>query len=102
LSEERAAAVRSIQFPQPPQQLKKMQRFLGAAIYFRPFIPDYAERTQLLYQMTNKDFDWDQASWEQDFKRAFEDFKEAIGWSFTLYHPDYNDGFSKQTHLISQ
>jgi hypothetical protein len=90
LSEERAAAVRSIQFPQPPQQLKKMQRFLGAAIYFRPFIPDYAERTQLLYQMTRKDFDWDPATWEQDFERAFEDFKEAIGRSFTLYHPDYN------------
>jgi hypothetical protein len=45
LSDERAQAVTSIQFPQPPNAVKKMQRFLGAAIYFRPFIPNYAEKT---------------------------------------------------------
>ncbi len=35
LSQERARAVQNIPFPSGPGQLKKMQRFLGAAIYFR-------------------------------------------------------------------
>jgi hypothetical protein len=52
LSDERANSVSAIPFPENSNQVKKMQRFLGAAIYFRPFIPDFAERTNKLYEMT--------------------------------------------------
>jgi hypothetical protein len=89
LSEERATAVTSIQFPVHPQQTKKMQRFLGAAIYFRPFIPDYAEKTVKLYEMTGNNFSWNEADWKIDYRTFFEDFKISILNSFTLYHPNY-------------
>jgi hypothetical protein len=78
LSDERARAVTSIQFPQPPNAVKKMQRFLGAAIYFRPFIPNYAEKTNELYAMTAKDFDWSEKTWRKDYRETFESFKDAI------------------------
>jgi hypothetical protein len=90
LSDERAQAVTSIHFPQPPNAVKKMQRFLGAAIYFRPFIPNYAEKTNELYAMTAKDFDWSEKTWSKDYREVFESFKHAILHSFTLYHPDYS------------
>jgi hypothetical protein len=67
-----------------------MQRFLGAAIYFRPFIPNYAEKTVKLYEMTGNDFNWSEPDWKQDYRGNFEEFKKAILHSFTLYHPDYN------------
>ena len=58
LSDARAKAVAAIRFPGPPQQQKKMQRFLGAALYFRPFIEDYAVKAAHLYEMTHNKFNW--------------------------------------------
>ena len=99
LSDERAQAVTSIPFPSPPLQLKKMQRFLGAANYFKPFIPNYAERAAKLYEMTNKSFDWNETLWRQDYRKAFEDFKESILSSLTLYHPDYSPVDIEERHF---
>ena len=89
LSNERAKSVTDIIFPQPPNAVKKMQRFLGAAIYFRPFIPDYAEKTRQLYAMTAKTFDWTRSTWTVDYEAIFESFKGDILNSFMLYHPDF-------------
>ena len=48
LSEDRGNSVDAIPFP---VDQKGMQRFLGAAMYFKPFVYDYSEKTRLLYDM---------------------------------------------------
>ena len=90
LTDERKDAVTSIPFPQPPQQLKKMQRFLGAANYFKPFIDHYSDKTAPLHDMTKNDFNWRPETWSRDYLNDFESFKQDILHSMTLYHPDYN------------
>jgi hypothetical protein len=84
LSGERAASVDSIPFP---TDQKAVQRFLGAAMYFKPFVYDYSEKTRLLTDMVHRDFDW--AGDLQEYREAFQKFKGDILNSFTLYHPDY-------------
>ncbi len=85
LSEERIDSVTSIPFP---RDMKEMQRFLGSAMYFKPFIADYAGKTALLYDMIRKDFDWGQdlSRWES----LFGSFKKDIIHSFSMYHPDHS------------
>ena len=70
--------------------MKKMQQFLGSAVFFKPFIYEYAKKTAALTEMTHKDFDWNQANWTKDYFSIFEQFKGDIANSFTLFHPDYN------------
>jgi hypothetical protein len=90
LSEERKLSVTAVQFPTGGNKSKSMQRFLGAAMYFKPFIYKYSEKTALLYDMIRKDFDWKESNWNYDYRQAFEDFKADILHSFTLYHPNYS------------
>ena len=87
LSEERVKSVTSIPFP---RNTKAMQRFLGASMYFKPFIYKYSEKTALLNEMVRKDFEWAEKSWSKDYEGAFQAFKEDIVHSFTLVHPDYS------------
>ena len=67
-----------------------MQQFLGSAVFFKPFVYNYAEKTAALNEMTAKDFDWNPAKWTKDYCSIFEQFKAHIAHSFTLFHPDYN------------
>ena len=90
LTQERKESVNSIIFPEGANKTKQMQRFLGAAVYFKPFIVDYSQLTHRLNDMTKKDFDWTEANWKVDYRNEFETFKKAILKSLTLYHPDYN------------
>ena len=87
LSDERKLSVTSIPFP---RDTKAMQRFLGASMYFRPFIFKYSEKTANLNDMTHKDFNWDEKTWTVDYKGCFELFKKDILHSFTLTHPDFS------------
>ena len=56
LSEERKTSVTSIPFP---NTLKRMQQFLGAALFFRHFIPHYSSLTAPLNDMIRSDFSMD-------------------------------------------
>lgn len=90
LSEKRMGSVVAIPFPSGLNKVKKMQQFLGSAVYFKPFIFDYSRKTAELANMTHRDFSWVETTWVKDYKAAFESFKLDIINSFTLYHPDYN------------
>lgn len=81
LSKERADSVASIPFP---RDTKSMQRFLGAAMYFKPFIYDYSAKTAPLNEMVHRDFVWDETQWKVDYRKAFDDFKQDILHSVTL------------------
>ena len=78
-----------ISVEQPRSILSWDPGILGAAIYFRPFIPDYAKKTRQLYAMTAKTFDWTRSTWTIDYEAVFESFKGDILNSFMLYHPDF-------------
>eukprot|EP01039_Chlorochromonas_danica_P011569 gene11569-12955_t len=87
LSQERKQAVSSIPFP---STLKRMQQFLGAALFFRHFIPHYSTLTAPLNDMLRADFPWTTRSlWPKDYPAHFDSFKSALLDAHTLYLPDY-------------
>ena len=90
LTPQRAIEVNAIPFPTGANKLKKIQQFLGSAVFFKPFIYKYAEKAAALNEMTSKDFNWNPAKWTKDYCLIFEQFKTDIAHSFTLFHPDYS------------
>ncbi len=56
LSQQRIQEVTAIPFPTGNNKTKKMQQFLGAAMYFRPFIYHFADKTAVLHDMVAKTF----------------------------------------------
>ena len=64
----------SILFPQPPNQTNKMQRFLGSAVYFKPFIENYSQCVAPLHHTTKETFDWNEKTWTVDYRAVFERF----------------------------
>ena len=75
-------------FPMPANQ-KAMQRFLGSALFFKNFIPNFSALTALLNDMAHQNFNWDPKTWTKDYVRAFEETKLAMVNSTTCYFPDY-------------
>jgi hypothetical protein len=90
LSQERINEVAAIPFPTGSNKVKKMQKFLGAAMYFRPFVYHFSEKSSKLHAMTQKDFNWNRKTWREDYEAIFNSFKDERLHSFTLNHPDYN------------
>ena len=74
----------------PPQSQKQMQSFLGAALYFKSFVPHYSTLAAPLNEMTKKDHVWNNDTWTPERLRTFEIFKTALVNSFALFYPDYN------------
>ena len=73
----------------PPRSLKGMQSFLGAANFFKSFVPNFSCLASPLTDMTRKDFQWDQNTWDPERLKAFNDFKDALLNSFTIFYPNY-------------
>ena len=86
LGDERKKAVTEIEMP---TSQKSMQRFLGAALFFKSFVANYSDAATLLHKMTHKDFNWDTKTWKADYVGAFKKLKEALVASVALYFPDY-------------
>ena len=87
LTEERKEALKEIPFP---VSIKSMQKFLGFAIYFQPFVKGYATLAAKLYHMTTKNFDWNKSTWTEDYESVFDKFKTALQNSQRLFYPDYS------------
>jgi hypothetical protein len=94
LSDERKQTVSSIPFP---TSLNKMQKFLGSALFFKPFIENYSSLTAPLNDMTKANFNWNRQSWKTDYEKVFEDVKLALLGSMKLNFPDYNKQFILRT-----
>jgi len=74
----------------PPKTLKHMQSFLGAALYFKNFVPHFSTLAAPLHEMTKKDSRWPEGStWTPALTQSFEVFKSALLQSFELYYPNY-------------
>jgi hypothetical protein len=67
-----------------------MQSFLGTANVFLDFVANYAKYAAPMYDMAMKDFNWDESTWTRDYRKCFEEFKEAVISATTLYYPDNN------------
>ena len=86
LTDERKSAVTSIPFP---TNKKKAMSFLGCAVFFKDFIPDFSDKMARLHDMTHNDFSFDEKTWKVDYKQEFENFKEALLKATMIYYPDY-------------
>ena len=87
LDEERKQAVAAAPFPNGP---KAMQRFLGVAVFFNEFIPDFATVTGHLYDMIKPNFKWEPATWIVNYQAEYQKAKEALVASVAKYFPDYS------------
>ena len=58
-------------------------------MFFSEFIPLYAERSRVLYDMTKATFNWDPGTWKEDYVGAFEYIKQCLVESVAKYFPDY-------------
>jgi len=74
----------------PPRTVKQMQSFLGAALFFKSFVPHYSSLAAPLSEMTKADTRWDAQTWTPDRLKAFDVFKAALQSSFSLFYPDYS------------
>jgi hypothetical protein len=86
LSNDRKETIQKFPFPDTK---KKMQSFLGTALFFKNFVPHYSSKAALLYNMTKNGFNWAQDSWKHDYNSIFEDFKNSLLASMAVYYPDY-------------
>ena len=72
VNQEKVEAVRS--FPQPTN-LKKLRSFLGLAIYYRRFNPNFSKVAGPLYALTKMNVEF---SWTPKCKEVFENLKELL------------------------
>jgi hypothetical protein len=87
LTDERAKTIS--EWTMPTNQ-KLMQRFLGATIYFSPFVPRFADLSAGLSEMVHKKFDWNSSLWTKDYTAIFNTFKQALLHSWMIHYPDYS------------
>ena len=73
-----------------PQSTKQMQRFLGCALFFRQFVPNFSDTTAPLHDMVKKGFNWDKSTWTVDYEMVFTNFKKALVNATKLFYPDYD------------
>ncbi len=86
LSQDRKDALQSVPFP---ANKKAMQSFLGAALFFKNFIPNYSSITSHLNDMLKKDFVWDPSQWKLDYNSVFNDVKLALQQASSIFYPNY-------------
>ena len=87
LSEERLKGITDMQMP---NSKKSVKRFLGSSGFFIPFVPNYSTLVAPLHDMSKDSFNWNSKTWQQDYVKVFENFKEALKRAATLYYPDYD------------
>jgi hypothetical protein len=88
LTRERKDAILNIAFP---TTLKQAQIFFGSSVFFRTFVPNYTTSAQHLHDLLHKDFPWSKpAQWKHDYKKEFEDFKQALCHACFIHFPDYS------------
>jgi len=68
-----------------PQNVKKVQKFLGLANYYRRFIKDFAKIAALLHVLVRKEQKW---KWEKKQEKAFGKLKTVFTTEPVLAIPD--------------
>ena len=100
LEQSRLNSIREIPFPNSTNKAvntKKIQSFLGAALFFQPFVENYSDKAAPLNDLVHKNFSWDRSTWKIDYVQKFEDFKLALIEMVALYYPNYELEWIVQT-----
>ena len=87
LTQERVDSIKSIPFP---ENMKQMQAFLGAALFFKSFVPHYSSLTAPLNDMIRITFSWDEKTWTQDYRAIYETFKQKLQEAQAIFYPNYS------------
>lgn len=88
---DKVAAIRDIP---APTTVKKVRQFLGAASWYRRFVPEFSKLAAPLTKLTHKTQRW---IWGEDQQNAFEKLKEALTSAPVLTCPDFAKPFTLQT-----
>jgi hypothetical protein len=100
LTKERKNTLTEIPFPTGKNKLKQIRRALGVVVFFKPFIANYSSLTAKLTDKTKKEFNWEESTWKHDYRKTFEDFKEALQHTSALYYPNYEAEWYLRTDAI--
>lgn len=91
--EDKMVAIR--EFP-IPQTKKHVRSFLGMIGFYRKFIPNFADISACLTDLTKK-YEPQKVKWTQQHQRAFDNLKEALCKGPVLRSPDFGRKFLLQT-----
>jgi len=69
----------------PPRNVTQVLSFLGMVNYYRRFVPNIAEISRPLYNLTMKNIEW---TWGEAQENVFSILKEALCTAPILAHPD--------------
>ena len=79
-----------------PKTKKDIRAFLGLVGYYRRFIPNFAEKSACLSDLT-KNQSPNKVLWRPEHQRAFESLKESLQLEPILRCPNYSKTFWVQT-----
>ena len=99
LTQERQLAVTSLSMP---KTIKQMQSLLGSSVFFKNNIPNYADLTATLHEMTVKNFSYDPTTWTKDYVQHFEKLKLGLLHSIAVSFPNYNYTFILRTDASTE
>ena len=85
--EDKIAAIRNYT---APNTVKRVRSFLGFLSFFRRFIPNFADRSRALRDLTKKDAKF---IWGPEQEEAFQDLKAAMCSYPVLKSPNYDEQF---------
>jgi len=88
--------VEAIQSFPVPATKKKVKSFLGLVGWYRKFIPHFAERSDVLNNLT-KITAPNKVHWSEECDRAFRELKDSICTHSVLHTPDFDKPFTLQT-----
>ena len=88
LGQDRKQTLQEVAFP---NSVKQMQSFLGAALFFKSFIPHFSTLTAPLHDMTKQAFNWsDESTWTIDYRTKFNEVKLALMNATSNFYPNYD------------
>jgi hypothetical protein len=89
MSPDRAEALEGIPFPTgtSKQKATTMRSLLGQIM--QKYVPDYNAYSTKLDRMTATTFDWNEATWTDDYHSIFDGFKAKLKCSMALFFPDF-------------
>ncbi len=74
-----------------PSDLKAMRSFLGTAVFFQPFVPNFVDHAAPFYDTTRKEVKWPlDDAWVQTLLPKFANFINALLNALKLFYPDYS------------
>ena len=68
-----------------------MRSFLGTAVFFQPFVPNFVDHAAPFYDTTRKEVKWPlDDAWVQTLLPKFANFINALLNALKLFYPDYS------------